>query len=156
MKEKASKDIFGDLSGCDHSFHWPTQRPHTPRAWKSRAEQHVQGSQIPWDPRGWFRQLLSHFEYRMLGSLLCFQHRCRHMDMEDQPRQQHTTLRGDAPPAALGTRSWWLLSTLLSHGTSLHCLSPSAASATPNLLGRSSSFVNHPQVCREDPIRKMA
>lgn len=59
-------------------------------------------------------------------------------------------------PAALGTQSWWLLSTLLSHGTSLHCLSPSAASATPNLLGRSSSFVNHPQVCREDPIRKMA
>lgn len=73
--------------------------------------------------RGCCRHLLSHFKCRMLGNLLCFQHRCRHMDMEDQPRKQHSTLRGDAPPAALGTQSWWLLSTLLSRGTSLLCLS---------------------------------
>lgn len=141
-----------DLPGCDHSLHWSTQRPHTPRAWKSRAEQHVHRSPFPWDhPRGWCRQILSHLKCRMLGDVLSFQHRCRHVDVdeEEQPRQQHSTLRGDAPPAALGP---FPPSYLLAHPCSA---SLPAASATPNLLGRSSSFVNHPQVHREDPSWKM-
>lgn len=75
-----------------------------------------------------------------------FQHRCRHMDMEDQPRAEHSTPRGDAPPAPPGTQSWWLLSTLLSHGTSLLCLSHT------KLAWQKQQFC---QENREDPTRKV-
>lgn len=63
--------------------------------------------------------------------------------------QGSSTLRGDAPPAALGP---FPPSCLMVH----HCsASLPAATATPNLLGRSSSFVNHPQGYREEPSREM-
>lgn len=131
-----------------------TRRLYAPKAWRSRAEQHVQGKCFPREPRAWFWQLLSHLQYGVLGDLLCSQHRHSYVGTGDWPRTQqhqgtsHHTQRGGTTCCA-----WHSIPLFIPHHYNSYLL---ATSATPTWSAEAavSPTTPCPQMHREDPTRR--